>query len=121
MNPFRPLLLLVVVIALAACQTTTPPASKPILPQPTRLVTDTAGILSAEDIAALEADLQDVEKRGLAQMLIYITPSVPPGEVMEDLTLRSVNAWGLGRAGYDDGVAIFVFVDDRKVRIELGL
>lgn len=41
--------------------------------------------------------------------------------MLEDLTLRSVNAWGIGRKGLDDGVALFVFMKDRKLRIEVGL
>lgn len=68
----------------------------------------------------LERELAGVEERGLAQMIIYIMPALPEGEVLEELTLRSANAWGIGRKGVDDGVVIFVFVADRKVRIELG-
>ena len=90
------------------------------LPRPDRLVTDTAGILSAADVATLEHDLVTAEKQGLAQILIYIAPTLPPGEILEDLTLRSANAWGVGRAGVDDGLVVFVFFQDRKMRIEIG-
>jgi uncharacterized protein len=118
-------------IASAACRTATPssaiPAGNPgsaeagtILPRPDRLVTDSAGVLSAEDISALERELLDVKQRRLAEMLIYIVPSLPPGEILEDLTLRSVNAWGVGSADSDNGLVIFVFITERLVRIELG-
>jgi uncharacterized membrane protein YgcG len=64
--------------------------------------------------------LAAVERGGLAQMIIYIVPALPVGGVLEELTLRSSRVWGVGRAGVDDGLVIFVFVADRKVRIELG-
>jgi uncharacterized protein len=91
-----------------------------ILPKPTELVTDRAGILSPAEIDALAKDLKELEDAGLAQAIIYIDSALPPGAVMEDLTLRSVNQWGVGRKGVDDGLALFVFVSDRRIRIEVG-
>lgn len=91
------------------------------LPKPKTIVTDGAGILTKEEVASLTADLQGLRTRGLAQALIYIVPALPPGEVMEDVTLRSANSWGVGDRMRDDGVVIFVFMANRKVRIELGL
>lgn len=34
--------------------------------------------------------------------------------------MRAFESWKVGRAGPDDGIALFVLVDDRKVRIEVG-
>lgn len=112
-------LLLIVAVGLVACQTASP--QRPTSAQPARLLTDNAGVLTGEEVSSLEADLVAVEERGLAQMLIYIDPSLPPGENLEAFALRAVNAWGVGHAGVDDGLVIFIFIDDRKVRIELGL
>ena len=53
-------------------------------------------------------------------MLIYVSPALPSGEVLEDLTLCAANAWGVGNADTDNGIIIFVFMADRKIRIELG-
>jgi uncharacterized protein len=120
------LLILVMAAGTTAAQsegkaTPEPSGEGAILAKPDRLVTDTAGILSAEEVSSLEETLVGVETRELAQVLVYIVPSLPADEKLEELTLRSVNAWGVGRAGVDDGLVIFVFVADRKVRIELGL
>ena len=117
------LLIAVLFGLVAGCQTvarTTPPEATATLPRPETAVTDAAGVLSPEDRASLEADLASIRKRGLAGVIIYIAPALPPGADMEELTLRSANAWGLGRRGRDDGLAIFVFIVDRKVRIEVG-
>ncbi|HEX2833838.1 MAG TPA: TPM domain-containing protein [Thermoanaerobaculia bacterium] len=91
------------------------------LPKPKNIVTDGAGILTNEEVASLTSDLQALRTRGLGQVLIYIVPALPPGETMEEVTLRSANAWGVGDRMRDDGVVIFVFMSDRKIRIELGL
>lgn len=77
-------------------------------------------MLSHAEIETLTNELQSLEQDGLAQALIYIDSGLAPGEDMEALTLRSANAWGIGRKGVDDGVVIFVFMSDRRMRIELG-
>ena len=111
------------VLSLTACQTAapSPPAAMRVFPKPDRVVTDVAGILSAEEIAALEADILDVRSRGLAEMVVYIAPSLPAGEILEEFTLRTANAWSVGRTDADDGLVIFIFMAQRKVRIELGI
>jgi uncharacterized protein len=91
------------------------------LPKPQRVVTDRAGILSAADVAALEESLVAMRREKLAEAIVYISESLPEGAVLEELTLRSVNEWGVGEAGLDNGLAIFVFLAERKVRIEVGL
>jgi uncharacterized protein len=96
------------------------PSTDATLPKPTHRVTDRAGILSVDEIDTLTNDLQELERAGLARAVIYIDSALPPGEGLEELTLRSTNAWGVGRKGIDDGLAIFVFVKDRKIRIEIG-
>jgi len=108
---------LIAVVAMS-CQALQPAA--PVLPKPEHAVTDRAGILSAGEIERLTKDLDELDRAGLARAVIYIDSALPPAEVLERLTLRSVNSWGLGRSGVNDGLAIFVFVADRKIRIELG-
>src|SRR5687767_12935017 len=91
-----------------------------LLPKPARSVFDAAGVLAADDTERLEEKLQRLRESGAAEMVIYIAPSLPEQAVMEDLTLRSVNAWGLGDAATDNGIALFAFMKDRKLRIEVG-
>lgn len=109
--------LLVTVVAIS-CQALQP--ADVVLPKPERLVTDRAGILSSDEIERLTKDLHELDRAGLARAVIYIDSALPLAEELEKLTLRSANAWGLGRKGVNDGLAIFVFVADRKIRIELG-
>ena len=91
------------------------------LQRPTRQVFDTAGVLAPESIEKLEARLDRLRKSGLAEAIIYLAPALPDGAVMEELTLKAVNDWGIGDAATDNGVALFAFMRDRKLRIEVGL
>jgi uncharacterized protein len=43
-----------------------------------------------------------------------------PSPSLEDFTLRSAEAWRVGRRDWDNGAVLFVFVSDRKMRIETG-
>ena len=89
------------------------------LPKPTGTVSDFAGVLSIEEEEQLARELKAIEDD--AQMIIYLAPSLPDGGRLEDLTLDAVNIWGIGRKDADDGLAIFAFMKERKVRIEVGL
>ncbi len=42
------------------------------------------------------------------------------GENLEDFSIRLAQAWRIGRKGLDNGVIFLIFVDDRKMRIEVG-
>jgi uncharacterized protein len=97
------------------------PAFAEALPKPQRVVTDHAGILSEAEVATLEQSLVAMRRDKLAEAIVYIAEALPEGAVLEELTLRSVNDWGVGERGIDNGLAIFVFLAERKVRIEVGL
>src|SRR3989454_3176090 len=42
------------------------------------------------------------------------------GESLEDVANRLFNQWRLGQKGLDNGVLLVVFVQDRKLRFEIG-
>ena len=88
-------------------------------PAPERWVTDTAGVLSAVERDDLDARLQAYEQQTGHQVIVWVGRTAGEGSV-EDFAVRAFEAWKVGRAGEDDGVALFVLVDDRKVRIEVG-
>lgn len=88
-------------------------------PAPTRWVTDQAGFLSAETRERLDAQLESYERSSGHQVLVWIDSTVGGGAV-EDFTIKAFEAWRVGRKGIDDGLVLFVFSDDRKVRVEVG-
>lgn len=90
-------------------------------PAPTRRLTDKVGILKDSEVKTLEQLLSEIESHELATAIVYIDRAVPPSETLEAYTLRLANAWKVGDAERDDGVVIFIFTDDRRMRIEVGL
>jgi uncharacterized protein len=88
-------------------------------PPPTQWLTDKAGLLDASQAEALNRKLADFERQSGAQFIIYVFPSIE-GESIEDFTIRCVQRWKVGQKKYDNGLVLFVFVKERKVRIEVG-
>jgi len=82
-------------------------------------VTDLAGLLTQEQIGALDAKLRDLETRDSTQVAILVIPSLE-GEALEDYSERIATAWRLGQKGRDNGALLFIAMKERKVRIEVG-
>ncbi len=82
-------------------------------------VTDLAGLLTPEQITALDTKLKDLEQTDSTQIAILIIPSLE-GEPLEDYSIRVATAWRLGQKGRDNGALLIVAMKERKVRIEVG-
>jgi uncharacterized protein len=106
-------------VALAAGDVAAQEPSTATPPAPTRWVTDHAGFLSEGTRAALDAKLAAYEQRTGHQLVVWIDRSLG-GRPLDDFATRTFAAWGLGRKGHDDGLALFIFADDRKIAIEVG-
>ena len=88
-------------------------------PSPSRWATDKAGFLSASVLSALEARLEDFERREGHQVLVYIDKTTG-GIPIEDFAVKAFEAWKVGRKALDDGLVLFIMAADRKIRIEVG-
>jgi uncharacterized protein len=82
-------------------------------------VNDYARLLSPDAERHLEAKLADRERATGAQMVVAIFPSLE-GENDADFGIRLAERWRVGQKGLDNGVILLVFVQDRKVRAEIG-
>ncbi|HPW17005.1 MAG TPA: TPM domain-containing protein [Candidatus Aminicenantes bacterium] len=89
-------------------------------PAPDRWVTDQAGFLAPETVARLDARLEDYERRTGHQLLVWIGRTFGRGTTPEEFAVKAFEAWRVGRKGIDDGLVLFIFAEDRKVRIEVG-
>jgi len=94
-------------------------AETPIPEAPTQWVTDTANFLSPEAAQTLNARLRQFEERTGHQVIVYIAPTTG-GVPIEDWAVRAFQKWKVGRKGLDDGLALFIMPQDRKLRIEVG-
>ena len=90
-----------------------------IPPPPAHYFNDGAGLVSAEDAARMDAKLRDFDEQTSNQIVVAIFPELPEPS-MEDFTVRTAQAWRVGRKKLDNGAVLFVFVKDRRSRIEVG-
>lgn len=96
------------------------PAADPLPPTPAHYLEDQANLLSPEFAAAKNQYLEYLSRTArIAQINIVILPRAPSGDI-EEFTIRATTAWKIGAAGVDNGLALFVFRDDRKLRLEVG-
>ena len=82
-------------------------------------VNDLAGILTPDQIAALDSKLQSFEASDSTQVAILIIPDLE-GESLEDYSMRVAEAWRIGQKGLDNGAILLVSLRDRALRIEVG-
>jgi uncharacterized protein len=90
-----------------------------IPPAPSAWVTDTAGFLTPQTVDTLDARLRAYQATTGHQILVYVAPTTGVAPT-EDWTERAFARWKVGRKGIDDGLVMFVFPTDHKVRIEVG-
>jgi uncharacterized protein len=105
-------LLLVLLVATGAAALEVPPS-------PTRRINDYAGALTPADRDRLEQQLAARETTSRNQVVVAIFRSLE-GETLEGYSIRLAQAWRIGQKGLDNGVIFLVFLDDRKMRIEVG-
>lgn len=85
----------------------------------TSLIRDSVNVLTARQQEALSQEIKELEDSVGSQIGVLIVNSLH-GEKIEDYSLRTANAWGLGRKEFNDGILITVAIQDREMRIEVG-
>jgi uncharacterized protein len=90
------------------------------IPKPQSWVSDFAGVLSASEKQELNNQLRSVEQRSSNQIFIAIFPSVPEDEYFEDYTAKVFKKWGIGLKSENNGLLLAVFMQEHKIRIEVG-
>ena len=88
--------------------------------KPARYVTDRASVLPAGAAEELNEKLARFERETSNQILVWIDRRLPEGFTLEDFTVRAAQKWGAGQKKTDNGAILFVFTEDRKLRIEVG-
>jgi len=107
----------VVVALVAACGAF---ASEVIPPAPDHYFNDYAHVVSPATATELNRQLEQFERDTSSQILVAVYPKMESDSSIEDYTVRVKQAWGVGQKGKDNGVVLFVFVQDRKMYIQVG-
>lgn len=88
-------------------------------PPPSAYFNDYAGVIAPADAARLDSKLRSFAAETSTQVVVAVFQALPSAS-LEDFTVRTAQAWRVGREDWDNGAVLFVFVDDRKMRIETG-
>jgi uncharacterized protein len=88
-------------------------------PNPAKLVTDMAGVLSAEQKAILENKLVALDDSSSNQIAIVLVKTLD-GYPIEEYATKLFREWGIGNKKTNNGVLILASIDERKIRIEVG-
>ena len=96
-------------------------AAEVIPPKPDRYFNDYAGIVSREMRRSVSTkQLAQFERETSDQVVVAIFPKMQSDSDIADYTQRVAQAWGVGQKERRNGVVLFVFVQDRKMFIQVG-
>ena len=95
-------------------------ASEVIPPAPVKHFNDYAGAVSPATAAQLNQKLEDFERQTSSQILVVVYPKMQSDSSIEDYTVRVAQSWKVGLKGKDNGALLFVFIQDRKMYIQVG-
>jgi len=91
-----------------------------IPPKPAGYFNDYAGVVSKEAALRFNEQLAQFERETSDQILVAVFPKMESDSDIADYTRRVAQAWGVGQKDQRNGVVLFVFVQDRKMFIQVG-
>jgi uncharacterized membrane protein YgcG len=108
----------------AVARAAEPPPVGPPFPAPeiNRAVYDWAAVFSEATIAQVEATIDAIEERTAAEVVVYT--QVKPGSTTESTeadAIALIDAWGVGRRGFDDGLALFFNFESNRLNGQVQL
>jgi uncharacterized protein len=95
-------------------------AAEVIPPKPSGYFNDNAGVVSKEAALRFNEQLAQFERETSNQIVVAVYRSMQSTSDIADYTQRVAQSWGVGQAEQRNGAVLFVFVDDRKMFIQVG-
>ncbi|MEO6994331.1 MAG: TPM domain-containing protein [Lacunisphaera sp.] len=89
-------------------------------PVPEQYFNDYAKAVPAPVAANLNATLQNFEEQTSDQVVVAVFPKMESDSSISDYAQRLAERWKLGRKGKNNGVVLFVFIQNRTMDIEVG-
>lgn len=109
----------VLAIALLACALGAR-AAETLPPKPAAYFNDYAGVVDAATTSALDEQLRQFERDTSNQIVVAVFRKMESASSVADYTVRVAQSWKVGQDKKDNGAVLFVFVDDRKMFIQVG-
>lgn len=88
--------------------------------KPERYFNDYAGVTSIPVQQELDRKLEAFEKSDSSQIIVAIYPRMQSDSDIADYTQRVAESWRVGQARTNNGAVLFVFVEDRKMYLQVG-
>lgn len=88
--------------------------------KPRQFFNDHTGRVSRGTADSLNERLAQYERESSNQLLVAIYSRMLTRSSIEDYCTRTFESRGVGRADRDNGAVLFVFLEDRKMRIQTG-
>ena len=85
-----------------------------------RYFNDYAGVVSKEAASRFNEQLAQFERETSDQVVVAVFPKMQSDSDIADYTQRVAQAWGVGQKERRNGVVLFVFIQDRKMFIQVG-
>jgi uncharacterized protein len=117
LHPKQVALLVATLFALLATKSQ---AAEVIPPKPGGYFNDYAGIVSKEAALRFNEELAQFERETSDQVVVAVFPKMQSESDIADYTQRVAQAWGVGQKERRNGAVLFVFVQDRKMFIQVG-
>lgn len=95
-------------------------AAEVMPPAPPRYFNDFANVTKPTTAARLNQALEQFEKDTSSQIVVAVFPKMQSDSSLEDYVHRMFVAWKIGQQQKNNGVLLAVFLEDRKMRIEVG-
>ncbi len=113
------------VLPLAAAFASSPLPPGPPFPSPeiNRAVYDQAGVFSSDTIATLESEIDAIETRTGAEVVVYtqVWPYKIDQATSEANAAALIDQWGIGRRGFDDSLVVLFDLDPSLVHGQVSL
>src|SRR6202030_2080508 len=93
-------------------------AAEVIPPKPAAYFNDYAGVVSKEAAHRFNEQLAQFERETSNQVLVAVFPKMQSDSDIADYTRRIAEKRAIGQKGSQNGTALFVFVQDRKMFIQ---
>ena len=91
----------------------------PPRPDPPRIVNDLAGLMSADQVAALEEKLVAYNDSTSSQIAVVTVPSLGGSDIFS-YAQKLYQEWGIGQQGKNNGILLLVAAQEHEARIHTG-
>ena len=109
-----------IAVALLALVVQSVPAAEVIPSKPAGYFNDYAGVVSKEATHRFNEQLAQFERETSDQVVVAVFPKMQSDSSIDDYTQRVAQSWGVGQKDKRNGAVLFVFVEDRKMFIQVG-